>query len=76
MLLVASLFDSMVNFKVFLYLLRLQFQTHQNLNHPLKRSLPIVPPFYLGVDFGVFDLKIWVFHVKVLIWRSQLLLSL
>jgi hypothetical protein len=40
-----------------------------------KRVLLVAPFFETGVDFGVFDTKIWVFYTRVLVLRSQFSLS-
>lgn len=36
-----------------------------------KMVLPVAPLLDLGVDYGVFDTKIWIFWTRVLILRSQ-----
>jgi hypothetical protein len=41
-----------------------------NSNLEKKRVLLVAPLFDLGVDFGVFDAKIWVLRARVLILRS------
>jgi hypothetical protein len=73
-LLLAPLFDSRVDFKVFVnnitMLLRPWLQKCGNFNPP-KKGATSSTTFRNGVDFGVFDPKIWVFRARVLILRCN-----
>jgi hypothetical protein len=63
-----------VNFRVFVFTLqgfKVMVGKFYNSNLKEKRVILGAPLFYSTVDFGVLNLKIWVFKDRVLILTSQ-----
>jgi len=70
-LLVVSIFGSVVDFKVFINIMGFKEIVSKCCNFNLeKKVFPIAPVFELRDDFGVFDTKIWVFRAKSLFFRA------